>query len=405
MHFIFSDPINKKIISDKSVLSIFSIALIFIALLHHAFFCFIYTNFFSINSSVLIVTELTLLAITFAFFVRRTSLYYILILIFIISNFLILVVFQQYFDPKNLRNFIIPVLMIWLGSQYDHRISVDLLVKWMGYIVLFFGLFELFFSDTFQSIFNILNFQISIGSASESALEYADGNFSANGTRYGGRNLLSFLGEHRVSSVFLETVSTSNFCTFLAAWGLSKKRVIDGLQFLFLAILIAMLADSRFGVTLITVMILIRFALNKKILKIFAYLSPLIFILICLYFGLEFKVFLDDFKTRLGTTGYYILNFKLLEFFGMSDNHYAQLLDQGYARLFHFNGIILMVILWLSFCSLKVKENAEIFKYLVAVIISANLAISGGSIFAFKFAAIMWFILGTQLHYDNKNTK
>ena len=39
-----------------------------------------------------------------------------------------------------------------------------------------------------------------------------------SGMRYEGRTLLPFLGEHRVSSIFLEPVSVGNFGAICFAW-------------------------------------------------------------------------------------------------------------------------------------------------------------------------------------------
>jgi putative polymerase len=381
--------------------SVFSIALVFIALFHHFILCFINTNLFNISGSWLVLTELTLIGITFTLFVRDSSINYVLLLLIIITNALILALFQQAFDPKQIRNFIVPVLLIWLGTKYDNKISVDKLVLWAAVIVLIVGLFELFFSDIYQKFFNVLNFLISTGRLEESSTQYAETSFALNGTRYGGRNLLSFLGDHRVSSVFLETVTVSNFATVIVAWGLAKSNLKEGWLFIFLGTLIAVLADSRFGTTIIMLMLMLRYTIRKDWLKFIAYLMPFFIILVCLYIGKDFTVFRDDFETRIGSTGHHILNFKLSEFFGLYSIHYSALLDQGYARLLHYNGLIISIVLWVSFCALKFKKDTEIFKYFIAVIITTNLAISGDSIYSFKWVAFMWFLIGTQLSIQN----
>jgi len=394
---------NLKTKHDSDYLSMFAIILLFTAFLHHAVFCFINTNIIQISTSVLILTELTLLGITSIFFIRNVEFNYLLLLIFVIANTFVLAIFQGGFDPKNIRNFMIPILMIWLGSRYDHRIPLDTLVKWLAWIFLIFGLFELFFTDLFQQLFNVLNFQTAVGRTNENAdLDFVNSSFSLNGTRWGGRNFLSFLGDHRVSSVFLETVNTSNFCTLLVAWGLSKKNIKEGWQFYTIGLTIALLADSRFGITLIVLMTLLRFLFVTRWLKYITYFSPIFVLLICFYFGWDYTVFTDNFETRLGSTGHDILSFKLSEFFGVYGNHYKAFVDQGYARLMHFNGIVLMILLWFSFCRLHVSSNGTLFKCLIAIIISTNLAISGDSVFSFKWVSIMWFLLGTTMQSDKK---
>lgn len=389
--------IAQRLQDSPNTISRFGIFLLFVAMLHHMFFCFVDTHFFHVSSSMLMLAEMALLAITGLFFINNASSGYVILLLAILANSFILALFQHGFDPKFVRNLVIPVLMIWLGSQYDHRMPIDKLVKILAIIVLLVGLFELIFPETFQQLFNIINFQISLGRSSEKALEYAGSSFSLNGTRNGGRNLLSFLGDHRVSSVFLETVNVSNFSTLIVAWGLSKRKLSEGWLFITIGVVIAVLADSRFGTTLIVLMMLMRYFLNPILFKYIAYFMPLIVVIACIAVGWDYQGFRDDFETRIGSTGNDLLRFNPLEYFGLYGLHTRLFMDQGYARILHFHGLIILLVMWIGFCKLKIKESAETFKYLIAVIISANLAISGDSMFAFKWVAIMWFILGTQL--------
>lgn len=394
---ISSKPIlnQREALTNKNHLSIFSIVLIFVSVLHHSIFCLINTHLIHVSSSYLVLTELTLLGITSLLFIRNLEISFLIIFILIFANSFVLAVFQHGLDPKHIRNFMIPVLMIWLGAKYNNQLSTDNLVKVIAYIFLAFGLFELLLPGIFQKIFNVLDFQIAVGRNTEHSLKYAASNFSLNGTRFGGRNLLGFLGDHRVASFYLETVNTSNLCTLLAAWGLSKKNIRDGMPFYLVGLFVAILADSRFGVTLILALTILRLLFHKEIVKYIAYFSPVLVITICVYFGWDMQEFVDDFKTRLGSTGKFLMNFTALEFFGLENKHYSAFVDQGYARLLHFQGIIFIVIMWICFCRLKVKD--PMYKYLIAIIISANLAISGDSVFAFKWVALMWFLLGTTL--------
>lgn len=394
MQLTITIPQYTKSERSNSFLSNFAILLLFTAFLHHAFFCLVNTHVLSLSRSALVLTELSLLSVTSFFFIRNVAMGYLLLLIFIVANTMLLAVFQGGFDPKNIRNFALPILMVWLGARYDNRIPVDNVLKWLAWIFIIFGLFELIFIDFFQELFNVLKFQHAMGRSETAEIDYINGSFSANGQRYNGRNFLGFLGNHRVASVFLETVNTSNFSTLLVAWGLSKRSIKDGWQFYAIGFTVALLADSRFGMTLITLMTLLRFCLNVELLKLVSYFFPIFTLVVCVYFGWDYTDFKDDFETRLGSTGHYILNFKISEFFGLSALHYKAFVDQGYARLLHYNGIVLMLVLWLSLCRFKVSEQGVLFKCFIAVIIGANLAISGDSVFAFKWAAIMWFLLG-----------
>jgi putative polymerase len=388
--------------ASSDALSNYAILLLFSALLYQTFFCFVNTHFFRITPSLLILTEMFLLAGVMFFFIRGPiSLRMLSLLILVFANAFVLVIFQQYFDPKTIRNLMIPILIIWLGVQYNNKIPADTLLKYLTIIVILVGLLEFFLPTVYQMLFNVIEYQVATGRASDLAVKYTEGGFSMNGTRWGGRHLLSFLGDHRTSSVFLETVNIGNFGVLIACWGLSKKSIKSGLFFIIAAFIVAILADSRFASTLITLMLLMRLFLPLRALEVVAYLSPLLILLVC--FSLYTPVNLDDFKSRLGSTGYYILNFKASELFGLSNYHYSMFVDQGYAYLFHFSGLTLALIMWISFCRLKMSSNEGLtFKCLIGVLIAANLAISGDSIFAFKWVAILWFLLGTQVKNINR---
>lgn len=389
--------------TSSDALSSYAIFLLLAALLYQPFLCFVNTHAFSIKPIFLMLSEASLLAIVaFSFLRGPVSIPMLSLFILIFANAFLLVLFQQYFDPKTIRNLMIPILMIWLGAQYNHKIAVDTLVRCFAWIVITVGLFEFILPELYSMVFNVINFHISIGRASEKALQYAEGGFSLNGTRYGGRNLLPFLGDHRTSSVFLETVNMGNFGVLLACWGLSKNNIKSGLFFVIAAFIVAVLADSRFASTLITILLILRIALPLKWLEVVSYMSPVLILIVCFY--LQTPMINDDFKGRLGSTGNYILNFKASEFFGLSSYHYSLFVDQGYAYLFHFSGLALSLIMWISLCRLKISSiEGRVYKSLIAILIAANLAISGDSIFAFKWVSIMWFLLGVHIIRDKVN--
>lgn len=392
--FNLKHPFNTVERASLGPLSTYTIFLLFAALLYQPFLCFVNTAIFSIKPIFLVLAEASLLGIVALNFMRGPlSLPMLSLFVLIFANAFVLALFQQYFDPKTIRNLMIPILMIWLGSQYNNKVPVDKLIKIFAWLVIIVGIFEFVLPEVYAMIFNVINFHISIGRASEAALQYAEGGFSLNGIRWGGRNLLPFLGDHRSSSIFLETVNMGNFGVLMACWGLSKSSIKSGIFYVIAALVIAVLADSRFASTLISVLLLMRLLIPLKALEIISYFSPLLILSVCFY--LQTPVFQDDFKSRLGSTGYFLLNFKPSEFFGLYNVHYRIFVDQGYAYLFHFTGLFLSLVMWVSFCRLKMGSvEGRIFKSLVGLLIAANLAISGDSIFAFKWVTIMWFLVG-----------
>ena len=138
-------PVEK---ASSDALSNYAVFLLFASLLYQPFFCFINTNVFSIKPIFLMLTEATLLAIVAFNFLRGpVSIPMLSLFILVFANAFLLVLFQQYFDPKTIRNFMIPILLIWLGIQYNHKISVDKLVKIFAWIVIILGVFEFFLPE------------------------------------------------------------------------------------------------------------------------------------------------------------------------------------------------------------------------------------------------------------------
>ena len=70
-----------------------------------------------------------------------------------------------------------------------------------------------------------------------------------NATRFQARTLLPFLGEHRVSGIFLEPVSVGNFGAIAFAWVLLRdyRRVWVFITKILAILTILVLADARFG--------------------------------------------------------------------------------------------------------------------------------------------------------------
>lgn len=368
--------------------------IIVVSLFYQPFWCFVNTHIFQISTSVLVLTEVFTISLLALYFIKGPfKLLFLILIIFVFVNTLVVTIFQNFFEYKLIRNFTLPILLIWLGTTYKETENLDKIVKYSAFTVIAVGILEFILPTIYSSIFNVVNYHIAIGRSTELAAKYVDSNFSLNGTRWGGRNLLPFLGDHRASSIFLETVNMGNFGVLLACWGLSKESFKQATIFIAAALIVAVLADSRFASTLIFALIFLRLTLPIKLLQWFAYLSPILVLLVCFYF--QTPVTEDNFKGRLGSTGYVLSNFKISEYFGLSSFHYSMFVDQGYAYIFHFSGIVLAAVIWFSLARLRMEnDSGNIFKALISILIAANLAISGDSAFSFKWVTIMWFLLG-----------
>jgi putative polymerase len=222
-----------------------------------------------------------------------------------------------------------------------------------------------------------------------------------NGTRFGERNLLSFLGEHRVSGIFLEPVSAGNFGAIAFSWVLLRGRSRIWLllaQILAIATIL-MLADARFGFYLcfLTVLVYVSAPLVRPSML---FLAPaLISVALLTYAGLSGEEPWDN--TLLGRflfTGHSLATLKPLQVLGLqlSDvftSGYSG--DSGYGYVLAKVGLLGVAAVWALFVyAPEFDTNAWRFKIFIACY-SAFLLIVSTSFFSIKTAALLWFLYGT----------
>ena len=93
---------------------------------------------------------------------------------------------------------------------------------------MFFALFEYFFLDTYLKVFSITDYYVARGTldAADPSLQWANG-LMMSGMRPPdqGRELLPFLGDHRVSSLFLEPIGLGNFGCLVVFWAIARSKM------------------------------------------------------------------------------------------------------------------------------------------------------------------------------------
>jgi hypothetical protein len=101
--------------------------------------------------------------------------------------------------------------------------------------------------NAYLHYFELIRYYLARGTLTELSDDIPDGFF--NSTRYNTRTLLPFLGDHRVSGIFLEAPSVGNFGAIAFAWVLLHDRQRFW-TFVAKSVAIAMIivvADGRFG--------------------------------------------------------------------------------------------------------------------------------------------------------------
>ena len=299
---------------------------------------------------------------------------------------------------KTLRDLAIPLCYFWLGCNLGQRDIANRALMYAIAVVLVMGAFELFFLDSFTDLFNIYRYYVNTGNLEPITTYVNNSKLQLNGMRPEGigRTLFpSLLGNHRVSSVFLEPVSLGNFATICAAWGLSmdKPDIKKTLFFVFVALVMIVISDSRFAITSVFLMIGMRLLLRGKALYL-PILGPFAAIILLLLLGDDASRNLEDsFRGRLALSGHALLGFDMPKLFAADiSNPFA---DMGYAHLISSFGLPLALVLWFSIWLLPMPdERGQRFRAFAAIYISLILCVSGYSLYALKTSGILWFLIG-----------
>ena len=360
--------------------------------------CFINTTLFPISANVVIAAEIALIGIALSLVWHRgRSLYSILLLM--AAYFITVMVFRSDFDPKILRDLLIPIVFFFLGRYLGDLRSADRLVMLLLIFVLGTALFEWLALDTYLRFLDVYHYYVARGTTIEQA-DTAAGLFH-NATRYEERTLLSFLGDHRVSGIFLEPVSVGNFGAIAFAWVLLRDRQrIFALAAKTLAIAaILVLADARFGFFLCVITLAI-YASARVIRPTMLLALPFVTIIALVTDATvnRDEIWDNTIAGRLLSAGHSITTLDALNVFGLQlsdaiSSNYAG--DSGYAYALVTVGIIGLAAIWGLFVYTPVSgTDACRFKNFVAFYVVLLLTISA-SVFSIKTAALLWFLYGT----------
>jgi putative polymerase len=371
--------------------------------------CFVDTNIFNVSYTIVISCEVMLIGAAFGLIWHRTPTLYV-ILSLLAAYFFSVMVIRSEFDPKILRDFLIPIAFLFLGTYLGSLRSADKLVTCLIILALGAALLESLALNTYLHFFDVIKYYVARGTEVNLGSDTADGIFirgtnSAaglfiNGTRFGDRTLLPFLGGHRVSGIFLEPVSAGNFGVIAFAWILLRERRVWPFLFKTLAIVtIMVLADARFGVYLSAFLLVIYFA-GQVIRPTILLLAPfVIMVALVAAYATGAETGADNsLAGRLMDAGHSIASLSPLQVFGMQTSAsfvtgYAG--DSGYGYALVKVGIVGLLGIWAVFVYAPVwNRDAWRFKIFVVFYTTSLLAISA-SVFSIKTAALVWFLYGT----------
>ena len=377
------------------------IAILVASVVYQALLCFINTEVFSISRALVGVAEAAILLACLPLLARRLLPGVLIIALLAGAMLCLLSLFSGAINIKAFRDVAIPLCYFWLGCNIGRPEIADRALVFIISIILAIGFFELFFLDQFTEFFNIFQYYVNIGNLETITSYVRESKLQLNGMRPEGigRTLLpQLIGPHRVSSVFLEPVSLGNFATLTAAWGLSREKSDwrQGAFFVFAAVVLMVLSDSRFALVTVSMMVIMRFTLNTKLMN-FAVLAPFVCLGVLVLAGLNSSGHIgDNYSGRLAISGWSLLGFDAATLLGaVPPMNFG---DQGYAYVLSSFGLPLCLLLWFTIWMLPMPDDRGIrFRAYISIYTALILCVSGTSLFALKSASVLWFMLGCSL--------
>lgn len=367
---------------------------------------FVNTHAFRTSQAVVIGTEVLLIAVALIVVATRPRAFVVVWGLFMVYLGG-LALARMEFDPKIFRDLLIPVVF-YLGGRIvqDPRVG-DSVVSWSIGIVLVVGIVEWAITDVYLQVFNILQYYIARGSVTELGAETVLNNAYGSSNRFGGRSLFPILGDHRVSSVFLEAVSLGNFGAICFLWLMLRNvdrpliLALKGLPLIFIMIL----GDARFGV-MMCVLIGAFYYLAPFVWRSGLIVAPfLLLIFIAAWVWLNPNRDWDNgFVGRILLSGQLMTQMNLQQVFGIETVRFF-IADSGYGYVIAQFGIFGLIALWLIWVYLPVADlNGWRFKVMASVYLAMLLIVSSSN-FSIKTAAMFWFLAGLMSHRTETKDK
>jgi putative polymerase len=369
------------------------VAVVLGGLVFNFFLAFVNTRLFGISASHVMLLEVILIGIGLMLAIDRRVDLYVVLMIYLAYMAMILALRPE-LDLKAIRDGLIPIVFYFLGRGIRDIETADRLVLGCAGIVIGVGLFEYFLLDLFVANVNINDYYVARGTIQQGDNFNEGSSLFISGIRPEGRNFFPFLGQHRVSSVFLEPVSMGNFGAFLGMWALFRKDMARRKLLFAAAATVIVLGDARFGL-FVCFGFGAAFVVHRFVPRVLWWLLPALVIVSLVIYGswttrLSWE---DDLGGRWFHAARLFLKLDLAGIFGISAID-TFLDDNGYAYTLHQFGLIGVAGLWSLFIFARTRSvDAWRFRALVATYICLLMVVSN-SLYSIKTAALLWLCVG-----------
>ncbi|HVK89978.1 MAG TPA: UDP-phosphate alpha N-acetylglucosaminyltransferase, partial [Mycoplana sp.] len=373
----------------------FAIATVIGALIFNAFLCLVNTRFMGTADRHVILAEMAIVGCAFLAAMTRRSALYVLIAVFV-SYMLFLFMLRGQVNPKPVRDILIPLAFYFMATRLADARLADRLVLASAVIVVGFGLFEYLFVETFLDYFNVIGYYLARGSVTLDQVFGQTKGLFISGQRPEARTILPFLGQHRVSSVFLEPVSMGNFAVIVYAWALYRGRAFAGRWLaVALAFTVIALADARFGLYT-CVLITLLYPLYAFLPRLVWTVLPFFLLAVLASWGIASVSGggPNDLAGRFAVTAHILTQLDLGVVLGIetTDQFTA---DSGLAYSLTAFGIFGFVALWTAFVHAPLAEARAWRFHSMMIVYLLLLMLISDSFYSIKTAALMWYLVGT----------
>jgi len=386
-------------------------ALVFGAVTFNLVLCFANTHVLQVGEAYVVACEALILSLVFLVAYRAMNQLHVILIGFAVlwtltfASVRFLSGSDKTIDIKIIRDLAIPIAFFLLGTRTRNLKAVDAIVAITVAAVLVVAAFEYFWLEAFTRVFNVAHYYIARGTI-EARQIFQNSDLFVSGIRpageQGGRNLLPFIGDHRVSSLFLEPVSMGNFGVIVFMWGAVRSRFSGRLHWgIMLGGLAAVVAaDSRFGAYLCAITLLLIFlpltwtTLGALVMPAAALgVLALVPLLITGSYDPQNRYIDNGFVGRFVLSADILASFDVWTWFGLKAAS-MQVFDSGYAYIISRIGLLGVAIFWLALFSARgASRQFDLFRNLAAVYFGMILCVSN-SPFTIKTAALLWFLVG-----------
>ncbi|HYG07630.1 MAG TPA: polysaccharide biosynthesis protein GumE [Stenotrophomonas sp.] len=301
------------------------------------------------------------------------------------------------FDPKFLRDALIPFAFLVLGCAY--RGSVPRLCVRMALVVALVAAFELAMPTTYGDVVNPKSYFVNARGFSASGFWNEDSNLFVSATRPGARNFLPSSNLPRASSVFIEPVTMGNFIIFFMAVLLAFRRWLSGwkqiLGFGLIAFLVVA-SDGRLAAGTCVLMLLAAPILRRLDQRLaFAVFLAVLLGGWALVAAAGVQAYEDTMLGRIFFTVDSMSRLSLPAWLGLDADAAYRYFDSGIAYFVVSQSVFVVLAFLLAYSFLMVLPGREgqAFKHLAILAFALSLLVSNGY-FSIKTAALWWFVCG-----------